>query len=83
VTVNNLAAGARQTYTVDCPSGRLAMGGGANVAPGPSNTANHSRLVLQASYPLDADTWQIAVVTSAGVSGNSQAFQVTPYVICN
>jgi hypothetical protein len=81
-TVNSLAAGGRLTFSVDCPAGRLAMGGGGRIVPAASNTAEGHRLQLQASFPLDTDTWQIGVVAIAGIDNASRAFQVTPYVIC-
>jgi hypothetical protein len=59
------------------------MGGGAQIAPGASNTAEQWRLVLQSSYPLDADTWHVAVAAMSAITGASTAFSVTPYVICN
>jgi hypothetical protein len=58
------------------------MGGGAQIAPAATNTAERSRLVLQSSFPLDADTWQIAVVALQAVDTAARSFLVTPYVIC-
>jgi hypothetical protein len=81
--VSSLAVGARLTFTVDCPAGHLAMGGGGRIVPAPSNNGEGHRMVLQGSFPLDADTWQIGVVAVATIDSGLRAFQVTPYVICN
>ena len=59
------------------------MGGGAQIVPGATNTANTTRLVLQSSYPLDADTWQLTAVATAAITNAASSFVVTPYVICN
>jgi hypothetical protein len=82
-TVTSLATGARLTFNVDCPAGHLAMGGGGRIVPAPSNNSEGQRTVLQASFPLDADTWQVGVVATATIDSAARAFQVTPYVICN
>jgi hypothetical protein len=42
-------------------------------------TAQDVRLVFQASFPLDADTWQVALDT---INSANRSFLVTPYVIC-
>jgi hypothetical protein len=81
-TVSSLAAGARQTLNVDCPSGKLALGGGARIVPATTNTAEQQRLLLQSSFPLDTDTWQVQVVAISAVDNANRSFQVTPYVIC-
>jgi hypothetical protein len=81
-TVSSLAAGGRLTFTVDCPAGRLAMGGGGRVVPAPPNSSDGYRMLLQSSFPLDTDTWQIGVIATAPIDGPTHAFQVTPYAIC-
>ena len=81
-TVNSLATNGRQTYMVDCPAGKLLLGGGGRVVPAPTNTSEGHRLTLQFSFPLDADTWQIGVVANATIDSAARAFQVTPYAIC-
>jgi hypothetical protein len=45
-------------------------------------TAQDVPLVFQASFPLDADTWQVAVVALDTINSASRSFLVTPYVIC-
>ena len=84
-TVNNLASGVRLVLTVDCPTtptGRTAMGGGAQILPAAANTFEHRRLVLQSSFPADADTWQIAVLATDTINSAARSFLVTPFVIC-
>ena len=73
----------RISFTVDCPSGRAAMGGGAQIAPAAANTGAHNRLVLQSSFPADADTWQVTALATVAITSAAQSFVVTPYVICN
>jgi hypothetical protein len=80
--VTSLAAGGRLTFNVDCPAGKALLGGGGRVVPASTNTAEGYRLMLQASFPLDADTWQVGVVAIAAIDNASRAFQVTPYAIC-
>ncbi len=39
-------------------------------------------MLLQASFPLDSNTWQIGVLAVAPIDSASRAFQVTTYAIC-
>jgi hypothetical protein len=72
-------AGTTVTGTVDCPAGRVLLGGGATATT--NQTSNSARFALQSSAPVDADTWRgIAVVTTTLAGG--QAVTVRPYAIC-
>ena len=60
------AAGTSVTGTVDCPAGRVLLGGGATATT--NQTGNSSRFALRTSAPVDADAWRgIAVVTTRAV----------------
>jgi hypothetical protein len=73
------AAGTTVTGTVDCPTGKLLLGGGATATT--NQTGNASRFALQTSAPVDADTWRgIAVVTTT-LSGG-QTVTICPSAIC-
>jgi hypothetical protein len=75
----NAAVGTTVVATVNCPAGKLLLGGGGTVTT--SNGANVQRVMLQSSAPLDADTWRVVGVVLTALTGN-QTMTVQPIAIC-
>jgi hypothetical protein len=67
------------TATVNCPTGKLLLGGGGTVTT--NNGANLQRVAVQASAPLDADTWRVLGVVAATLTGG-QTMTVQAIAIC-
>ncbi|MGE4085495.1 MAG: hypothetical protein AB7H93_21080 [Vicinamibacterales bacterium] len=67
-----------KTAEASCSAGRKVVGGG-YVLSGRSGTAL-TRSLVDGSYPLDDDTWQVTTRSTAGGGDNSYA--VTVYAIC-
>ena len=65
--------------TVDCPAGKLLLGGGGTVTT--SNGASLNRVAVQASAPLDADTWRVVGIVLTTLTG-SQTMTVQAKAIC-
>jgi len=78
--VNHVNRGTRIPAFAQCPTGGKALGGGAEIVPDRSN-ASDADLVLQSSFPRDADTWEVEVVAIRRIGGADSSFTVTPYVM--
>jgi hypothetical protein len=65
--------------TVNCPTGKLLLGGGGTVTT--SNGQNLGRVGIQASAPLDADTWRVVGVVISNLTGG-QTMTVQATAIC-
>ncbi len=77
-TAPNAPAGTVLQTNTQCPTGKILLGGGAQVsAPG----AADQNVALRSSFPLNPSTWQtVALVT--GPLGAGVSMTMTPYVLC-
>jgi hypothetical protein len=77
-TAPDAPAGTTLQTNTSCPTGKVLLGGGAQVsAPGPAD----QNVTLRSSFPLNATTWQtVALVT--GPLGAGVTMTMTPYVLC-
>ncbi len=66
------------TVTVNCPAGKVLLGGGAQVT---TTASQSSRAVLTSSYPSGAAQWTAVATTSAAL-GSGNTMTVSAYVIC-
>jgi hypothetical protein len=68
------------TSTADCATGKVILGGGAQVI---TTDTNLGRAVLVSSYPSSTTTWTaIGVVTDANL-GNGKTISATAYALCS
>jgi hypothetical protein len=62
-----------------CPSGKILMSGGAQVAA--AGVVSDRDVVLRSSFPVAADIWEtVALVTGPIATGVSMSMK--PYVVC-
>ena len=81
---NDTDADKNETYTVtaSCPAGKVAYGGGGNVA----ETSSDAVIVSVSSYPSSTTMWtfkaEVIGDSDGGSSDKTDAVTVTAYVLC-
>jgi hypothetical protein len=77
-TAANPASGTSVAASVNCPAGKVPLGGGVSVTP--TSGANATRITLRSSVPT-ATGWQATAVTTAPFTGGTAA-AVTAFAVC-
>jgi hypothetical protein len=77
-TAANPASGTSVAASVNCPAGKVPLGGGVSVTP--TSGANATRITLRSSVP-NATGWQATAVTTAPFTGGTAA-AVTAFAVC-
>jgi hypothetical protein len=78
--VANAARSTIVTATAVCPSGKVALGGGANVT---TTATQKERAQLVGSYPSATDTWTGVGVVAIAALGTTNTMTVTAWVLCS
>ena len=78
-TVTDPAVGTTLVATVSCPTGKLLLGGGAEVTATATGSSNHTQ--IQSSYPLANNAWRVMALVNAPL-GPGSAMEIRPYAIC-
>jgi hypothetical protein len=68
------------TATATCPSGKVLLGGGAQVT---TTATQKSRTALVSSYASSTTVWTAIGVVATGALGSGNTMTVTAYALCS
>jgi hypothetical protein len=72
------AVGTAVMATASCPTGKVLLGGGANVTGAADVQKN---VMLRSSYPISSSAWRSVAVVMAPLAAGEQV-SLHPYVLC-